>query len=520
MKPMFVALLFLVPLSYLLKKNKAYDYINEESGRAFWLFPASIFIGIISSLPSAGKGYDTYYFIYVMKTIPERGLNLIWKTDRPLYYLITVCLRNIFQVFDPKLSVALSGVFGVVLFISATYVLAKTLFDGETASYSALVTSSMFLLTQMNINFIGSLYGLAFMYLYTNNMINYYRYRKPLDALISTCMILIAVQVHLFSAFFIGGIIGLYFIVLKSYKPILITGLQGLLIKSVVDHSYASTHSFNTLSSNAKAPYLPILRYFGETLQGLQNGFSSEYFWVMALSLAGIWVLFRKRDKLFTVWTMMVIATMFYTRVYSGRIIFYYPFGLTAGYFMRILDHKKIKLALILLLIFVPLGRYQLNDRWLMVRYFEDYQIYPWDNYEAEAEQILWITQNYDVEDTVIVSDIPFLTPLFDAEMEISHPHLSLGVHYRVLSEVGNNLYIGSLTSLIENDFKGYGDMERHPYFGYYDNSTDKHLHEKTILIPDQIYNIGPGEMKLLEPLFTVPNTTQTVYKLREIQDD
>lgn len=472
---------------------------------------ASIVVGTFVSLTISAKGYDAPYFMYLVGCIKERGLMFILETDRPLYYLVTYGIGEILHV-SSRIAVSLSGVVGAVLYMVSIFLLVNTIFDNNyLASLSSLIVAGMYLTRQLVICFIGNVFGVSMMMLYLVAMWKYLKYRSWKWIGLSTIILISVGYSHVFSAIYIVIVMGAFCVwsllrddYVKYSGPFLLTiahiAVVCLIILSLPENriSVQSLISFMSLSS---------LSFF----YAMRVQWSSEYVWVLILTVFGLFFMVqdRRRDanRLVLAWVAVTLFLTVVAGILSGRVMVFFPYHVLSAYcivyVMSRIGQRRIvrygEVILVVFLIMTPGLYYACITSPMMARYF-DRGPFAWDMYNAEEKQLVWIAENYNIEEIVVLTDTKWGQP-WVYDLDKTHPHLRIGIHFRLLGEIGNNIYVGHLVDLIKDNYTNYGWMdteEAGPFVGYLDRSVPKDLRSKTIIVPSTVYNIDQIETEIL----------------------
>lgn len=237
----------------------------------------------------------------------------------------------------------------------------------------------------------------------------------------------------------------------------------------------------------------------------LQVDWLKESLLIYCLYAIGIMVALSEKSKLMLVWVSSVFLTILVFPVFSGRILLYLPFPILGTLGLKwIIEHIKrpqirtfFYVSICYLFLFSTMNNY--NENKITNLRYKERGPFVWDTVFVELPQLIWITENYDLDEIIILTDIG-TTPEGIVRTWSTHPHLKPGIHYRLIAEIGSNVFVGRISDLIENGYhKVDGDSQiawtGYPIFGSWNVS----LVDKTLIVPNTIYNLGESEMDLLE---------------------
>lgn len=498
----------------------------KGSGRraSYLLLLVSVLIAVVSTLPVAGKGYDCTYYIYITNCVNERGLGFLFDTDRPVFYLMIHIIGKIFSV-PSRISVPVSGVLGAGLLVFSVFVLSQTLFDNvEWASVASLIAAGMYSTRHMAICFLGNMFGIVIMNLYFASILKFLKNTSTRKAIKSTILIVLVSIFHPVSGLFAiivttvfcfwevcrnrgisqaSLLVGLHILITTG---ILLVGSSSLVIGWVMTESFVDRKVF---------VWEETLIMSFDFLNSMNQVWCREYIWIFLFSICGIFAISAReggdRRRLLVSWTFSALFLVPLAGTHSGRVMVFFPHAILSAYGLwqicSMISSRSIvrygKFFVLALFILTPMLHFFCSTCWMMPRYWERGP-FSWDSYHAEADQLIWIADNFNVEDVVVVVSRAIFSTY---GLRVDYPNLRVGVAGRVLAEVGNNVYVGRLAEFIGDNYSNYGyadsDIDKgvwgtDPLIGYLDRSAPKNLRSKTIIIPSMVYNIDPKEMEIL----------------------
>ena len=493
---LFVSLGFIILITkgiiHFWPRTKKYSFVIHILG----LIILVVLTGFSSSIV-AGKGYDCPYFVYVTDMMSRQDISIIRYTDKPVMYLVTYALGEFYGV-SGRLSVPYAGILFSCLFIISTYILGYFLTkDFSIALGASLIAMQSNFMENLALNFIGNLFGLCLLYLGLSTF-------KEKKYVLSVPLFILIYFAHRFT-FVVGiSIVIIYlFSNLKFDKKIiphiLFLVLGGLMF--LIIGEYTGFYVFNIIKS----------AFIGGTIiqhsfyDYLQVDWLKESLLIYGLYAIGMLVAISEKSKLMLIWVSSVFLTILVFPVFSGRILLYLPFPILGALGLKwIIDHIKrpqlrtfLYVSICYLFLFSTINHY--NENKVTNLRYRERGPFVWDTFFVEVPQLIWISENYDLNEIVVITDIG-TTPWGIVQTWNTHPHLKPGVHFRLIAEIGPNVFVGKISDLIQNGYRkvdGDSSIEwtGYPIFG----SWDIDLEGKTLLVPDTIYNLKESEMGLLE---------------------
>lgn len=499
------------------KYGAVVDQVVFPSRDSYILFGVSLVLCILTTLPLAGQGYDTPIFVFRADYIRENGVSAIFRTDRPLTYLITHYIGEILDV-PGRLSIPISAVifsffYGISVFI-LTLVLTKNLFMSSVAT---LFVANSHIVRATALCFVGNVLGLVFFYLFFASTIRFYESKKMhynvLSILLFTAMLL---------SHYPTSIISLIILVVFSFclllnkerirfrRMIVVT----LICASLFSIFFVCYHEIfaifqsmavSTMSDVGKRIFMDYLGW----------DWCADYLSVFFFSMVGSWyVLFRRKtsEKFLTAWIVGIVSILPLSSAQAGRFFIYLPFPIVAAVGANYVvhyckEHFKINLLGIglLFLLIIP-AVYSVALSHMNIKYLEEGP-FPWDFRYTEIEQLKWIKNNYNLKEVVVLTDVDS-----SLSLQLRSRGLNPGVSTRILAEIGSNVYFGRLAELFEEkpDLRALYNSSR---LGYYSSlNVDWTLENKTILIPSTIYIISAIEKEIMSE---IPGTG--IYVVKEL---
>lgn len=515
-------IIILIKLGYKLSgKTVSYTLPESSSKYGYLLLGIALILCVLTILPIAGQGFDTPFFVFRADHIHTYGLQEIFQTDRPLTYLLTEIITVTFNV-PGRISIPISSVAFTTLFTFSVFVLTLVLTKNTIlSSIASLFTVGSNIIRLTALCFVGNMLGFAFVYLFFATILKFRQTGKKLYFGLSTLMLICTFFSHFTSALF-AVIILIFFL---FYLLITHENRQNLRRLGIFILMCTVAFIFLLVSySEDLAILISLFRFgtvFGKTgffLQYMMFDWSSDYIWIFTFSIIGSFIVLfecNTSKKFLTAWVLAIVTLLLFSSTESSRILLFLPFTILASIgIYSIIDkylyhYKKIFFTLtILFLISVPV-LYSFNMRHMNIKYFEEGP-FPWDTKYLETEQLKWIKHNYNTSSIVVLTDIPWCP----SEEQLSPRGLIPGVHYRLLAEVGNNVYFGNLTNLLleKTDTRGH---ERVILGTYSSINIDWTLQNKTILIPTTIYELSESEKQIC---FEVNKGVYTV-KMEEVSN-
>ena len=474
----------------------------------------SVLLCFLTILPIAGKGSDCPLFEFTIDFMRKNGPQEAFRTDRPLPFLITYAIGEVLNVPGRLSNPLATTLFSFCYLLSACmliYVLTKNLFLTSLTSLF-VVNSNIF--RQIAICFVGNMLGLAFMQFFLVSFVLYYSKNKnTIYGYVSIILFILTLFSHAISALVIISIVIVFafFELLSKNMQILkksLIILTSCIIITLIFFVF-NTVVFKTLldlymySIGNYVPKTIFTRFL--TINTIIN-WSSDYVWIFLFSIIGLAVIFN-RDKKFQMlliaWVFAILGLMCLSSMYAKRIFLYLPFSIIAALGLDLcikrcnLRYKKIILNLILIFLILTPFIYFCRVQQMNRRYIEKGP-FPWDTHFVETEQLRWILKNFDIDNIVVVTDVGWNLGSLP-----KHSNVIVGVSYRILAEVGNNVYFGKLIDLLQEnpdcrDKTPYAKMQ----IGRYSSlNVDWTLENKTIIIPSTIYNINDVEKKVIYEL-------------------
>jgi len=503
------ALFFIIPLlilvfikfGYRLSKRKISFTIPKNSSKyGYILLLIALVLCILSIAPIAGQGYDVPYFVFTADYIHNNGIQEIFRTDRPLTYFLTDMIVQIADV-PGRVAVPISAVAFTTFYVLSIFILSLTLTKNTLISGMAvLLAAGSNIIRLTALCFVGNILGFAFLYLFFAAIIKFYESGKKLYFGISIVLFICLFFSHFISALIAVIILIIFFfylLITKERKRLARLGSCVLLyftsfIFFLIGYG-ENLFVLNNLTGNE-------ITTIGTFLQYLAFDWSSNYIWIFVFALIGIFVILFEHStskKFLMAWVLGLTIVIVCASTETSRIFIYLPFSILSSigiYFIidRYLRRykKQIIILTLLFLILIP-SVYAFRMRHMNIKYVEEGP-FAWDTKFLETEQLKWIKHNYDINSIVVVTNL-----LWDAHPAIlSERGLIAGIHYRLLAEVGNNVYFGNLNDLFTEKPDTRGNI-RVPFGLYSSLNIDWTLKNKTILIPSTIYEISEEEKEI-----------------------
>lgn len=497
-------ILILVKFGYKLHNRKVFYGISQNSTKyGYILLISALVLCVLATSPIAGQGYDTSYFIFCADYIHGNGLQNIFRTDRPLTYLVTDIISSILNV-PGRVSIPISAVVFTVFYTITTFVLVmvltkNTLLSGISSLF--VVGSNITRLTALC--FVGNMLGIAFLCLFFSVVIKFYGTGKKWYFGLSLGIFISMFLSHFFTSVIAVAILTVFFLylyVVKNREKLRSFGVSILsYITIFVVLLISNSENLRTFVTVTEVGVVSPLST--ETfLQYLSFDWCSDYLWIFLLSIVGIWIVMFSsefKEKFLTAWVLTIVGIMLFSLSGAGRIFLYLPLSILASFGLYyLIDHffksfvrirKVLFVCVILFLMLVPFT-YYLRMQHMNIKYFEEGP-FPWDTKYLETEQLKWIKKNYDTDSVVVLTDV-----LYRTEQEMNG--LAPGSHIRLLAEIGNNVYYGNLSNLLKENPDKRGNQ--HNTLGQYSSlNVDWTLENKTILLPDTLYQINEEEKSI-----------------------
>lgn len=509
--------IILVKFGYRLLGKKIQYQIPEDSNKyGYVLLAIALVLCVLSTSPIAGQGYDTPIFIFRADYIHKNGLQAIFQTDRPLTYLITEAVTNIFNV-SGRVSIPISSVIFTTFLTFSVFVLVMVLTKNTmiSAMSSFFVVGSK-IIRSSALCFVGNMFGFALLYLFFATIIKFYKTRKKLYFVLSTAIFICLFFSHFSTALivlliFISFI--LYLLITKNQNNLISLGIC-LLLYSVLFNFFLIGYGENFIILNHLIGTETIMNKTGTFFQYLFYSWSSDYIWIFLFTAVGsLVVLFEGKlpKKFLTSWILMLVLTLIGTSISASRIFIYLPFFILSsiGVFFVVDRYlyqykRKIIFCIFLFLMLVPLT-YYIRVQHMNIKYSKEGP-FPWDTKFLEIEQLKWIKYNYNIDSIVVLTDVlenSSVTNLKDRG-------LRSGVDTRILAKIGSNVYFGKLSSLFMEKVDKRGNNTS--ILGKYSSlNVDWTLQNKTILIPTTIYKINQTEKEICY------NVTDGIYAVKPL---
>jgi len=481
---------------------------NQKFGR-LCLFMGIIF-SMLAVLPISGKGYDVPYFVYSLKCIHKYGWgSLLTNTDRPLYYIFADILSKILP-FSERVIISITGVIGAGLVALGAYLFGKKAFNSTViGGVAALFTANMYGLTQMSISYITNLYGYAFLFIYLASLIDVFNTKTIKSMLITTFLMIVTTTLHFFSGAVAVAIFGVYcfFDVIETRKLLHLKEqalfvFHSLIYLGVMILFPRNVSSTLYLMDKANLSFSSILSQISVFFELPINNNSYESMWIVIPALLGFVIVLSSKItvsiKLIFSWVVATIILSMVIPTFRDRTIMYLPYSVLCAVAMTkiatYLTNKKIrcniKVAVLLLLLIVPSIRFA-GLAHMTIQYVNE-NPQPWDSVFAEQKQLIWVANNFDINKIVLVSNINWTGPFYVRDF----PNLIQGAQYRILANIGNNIYGGSLEDLVKANYIGIGSLAMSPdYFRY---GKDDNFQGRTVIIINSLYHFSSKDMDVL----------------------
>ena len=526
-----IVVIILKVVFILLKKDFPRKGITKFSNKQLPIVPIRIILVIsvllcfLTILPIAGKGMDCPLFEFTVDFMRKNGPQEAFRTDRPLPFLITYTIGEVLNVPGRLSNPLATTLFSFCYLLSACmliYAITKNLFLTSLTSLF-VVNSNIF--RQIAICFVGNMLGLAFMQFFFVSFVLYYSKNKNIIyGYISIIFFILTLSSHTISALVVISIVTVFtfFELLSRNMQILRKSLIILMSCIIITLIYFifNTTAFKTLLDlymYSIGNYVPTDVFTRILTASNIINWSSDYVWVFLFSIIGFGVIFSsdKKFHLFLIaWVFVILGLTCMSSMYAKRIFLYLPFSITAALGLDLcikrcnFRYKKFILNLILIFLILTPFVYFCRVQQMNRRYIEEGP-FPWDTHFVETEQLRWISKNFDIDNIVVVTDVGWGLGGFP-----NHPKIALGINYRILAEVGNNVYFGKLIDLLKEkpdcrDKTPYAKMQ----IGRYSSlNVDWTLENKIIIIPSTIYNINDMEKKIVyelsDGIYVVKNMT------------
>lgn len=516
----FVMLLIFITVlrlfvSLMKRRDKSLTLSNIVNSKYSYLL---LTIALVQTLlvipPVSGKGTDSWYMMYVVNTMKTEGINVMFRTDRPVVSYITYMVGEFLNV-PGRISVPITGILFSTFYVFSifvfTYALTKNVGLGSIAS---LLTANTNAVKQLSLCFIWNLLGLSLLLLFFSAVLKSVEKEKAkCYGCLAVTILGINFFVHEFSVI-ICNIVLLVFTCLTFFRRSKIMYKLGLLLSVCIGLTVlliAIIPIYGTVIYDAginRMTFGSILQF--KFMEELVSDWTSEYLWIFIFSIVGAFFVLWNKSKIgdfITSWVVGVIIILLFTVDCTDRIYLYLPLSILSVmgfmYFIEISSrYNKKKVTTKIFLIFLILAPCVFFGRTahMNIRYFKRGPFY-WDTKYIEQEHLTWISENYDLQKIVVMTDVEWFTPI----SETSYPKLMGGFHYRLLSEIGNNIYVGRVANLLlekPDNREGTSLIKalHHPeYLGFYSSlNVDWVLENKTIIVATTIYNIQPLEREIL----------------------
>ena len=489
------------------KKINFVQFDNVKLGKIFLV--SGIILSMLAVMPISGKGYDVPDFIYQLKNIKEFGIGYLFTyIDRPLYYIFAWFLSIILPLPE-RIIISITGVIGAGFLAFSSYVFTKKAFNNTLiGGLAALFTANMYGITQMSICYITNIFGLSCAILYLSSLIDIFNKKDIKSMVISTILIMITVLVYP-----VASIISLFiFSVLYTFN--IITSRRIIHIKEMflfILHGSIYLIIISLLPKNITvATSLIQSSSFSLFYSYVVNNTSWESIWIVLPALIGYIFIAKMKINISTQiiisWVVATLVLSLALSTYRDRIIMYMPYSIlsavTIASLFTYIKQKNIPYikitSILLILMIVPSLRF--SGPVQMLRQYTERGPFPWDTVFAEEKQEVWVTQNFDINKIVVVSNIDWLHHDLN-----NFPKLTVGVFYRAFAEFGSNIYGGNLEDLIRNNYTGTGVLD----FPYTENKSFK---DRTVIIIDTIYHFSPKDKEIL-----IETSMPGVYIMKEI---
>lgn len=523
-----ICLIFAIIIRLFNKKNITIMLENDIPKKfAYILLVISLTLCLLVFPPVAGKGYDCSIFIFTADYIQKNGVLTIFRTDRPIVYFMTFVIGHVFNV-PGRLSIPISGIVFSMFYVLSIFALTlKLTKNWLISSFASLYVGSSNIARHMTLNFIGNLLGLVFLNFFFIYVILFCRENKRVYWVLVISSFVCIFFSHIISAT-VGLMILTTFLLYSLFKK---KEFRINLLKMTIILSFILILCLTFYQDNLTIFWSLVERGVIETggegqsplfLLQLTNDWNSNYIWMLVSSIIGVWIIlsnFSKFENLLVIWIITVLCILLLSSAYAGRIFLYFPFSIFAGVGLYVIVSKfnKIKVNFLPLFLLFLIGIpcfYFYEVKHMNIRYFQEGP-FAWDLKHVEVEQLKFVSHNYDLDKIVVITDVGWETNEYDPQ-KLKIRGLRPGVHLRILAYVGNNVYFGQLTDLLEQkpdcrDFKKYPSNRPGRYSSL---NVDWILENKTILVLTTIYELSNIEKEICY------ETTEGIYVVKQLAEE
>lgn len=522
---LLIVIVFVKTIFFLSGRSNGHLSLSELLTRSEskWVLAIAFVLFFITVTQISGKGMDSWYLIYIVNYMRTNGIRIGLLTDRPMVSLATYFIGVTLNV-PSELSVPIAGVIFLLMYLVSLFILVDLLTENRSiATLSCLLAVNTHSLKQFASCFIWNGLGLALLNLFFATVIIFYKSKEKSFkyVLLSMGILTVLFFTHIFTVIVGIAILGCFSLLdvlskrrinsrmlLLTICCVITVGIFFLVQPLYVDVINLQTYRFIDFTSIWTFKFI----------NGLRNDWNSDYIWIFIFSIIGVTrVLWNKdRTSLFlTSWIITVLATLMVAARGAGRIYLYLPLSILSvigieqvlQFVKKYSNHgNNLRLIFIGFLVVAPCIMFGRTAH-MFRRYYESGPFY-WDTQYVEQEQLTYIKENFNLTDIVVVTDVPL-----EQRTDIKG-----GFLYRLLSYVGNNVYMGKLGGLFEGEPDSRQDKVKTIYLsgypGYYSSlNVDWILGNKTVVVASTIYNIQPMEAEILREtpwkgIFIVENLT------------
>lgn len=427
------------------------------------------------------QGYDTAWYTYILKKIQQNPVQILKRYwNRSLTLLIMFSITSIFKITPENTMMLLTPLIGILYVIGVHFLVLTGTKNRSLSLLAALYAPLTFATTRLSLDLYSNYIA------WTLTMYAFSLYIKTIDqtkiklkyiVITSTLLISIALT-HVWTFMFITAII-------SAYNLLEITtdkGFGKILQRTLI--VYVPTIIFAIYKPKLILGTLKRLHLFSAPDKWEYTSQENPY--ILILAIIGIITLMNQKQtsytKLLISWLIVTSTTMITALYYwPYRLMCLMPIAILAAYGTQTIIHKvrtylntkPVGNVIFSLLIFLICFTAMLPHT-----YVPDHVFRPSDHV---MQQLYWIEQHYGFENRNIVLCIDISPPSISGK---GYSH-----YYKwAIATVGNIVYDAPLLYLLQN----LPDEHNKRYHG---------IAEKTVVIPDKLYQMSPLEYQITEKI-------------------